>query len=89
MTQYFSFFVQFGVGVRCISVASVFCEVLRVMEMIRSAFGRRPWDGPRRCRVREVFEGARWAFGANCENEEEPSILISSSNAKILYELPF
>jgi hypothetical protein len=41
------------------------CEALRDMEMTRSAFGRRPCDGPPRCRDFEEFDGAREAFGAN------------------------
>jgi len=82
VTQYFSFLVQFGVGVRCcVSVVSVLCEALRVMEMILSAFGRRPCDGPRRCRVREALEGTRGAFCASRENEEEPSILSKAALA--------
>jgi hypothetical protein len=75
VTQYFSFFVQLGVaGPRTSTAASNLWDVLRDMEMTRSALGRRPCEGPRRCRDWEACDGAREACGPGCANGAELSI---------------
>jgi hypothetical protein len=42
VTQYFSFFVQFGVAAGGASTTSLLCDALRDMDMTRSALGRLP-----------------------------------------------
>jgi hypothetical protein len=75
VTQYFSFFVQLGVAVaRTSRAGSDLWDVLRDMEMTRSARGRRPCEGPRRCRDLEACDGARGACGPGCANGAELSI---------------
>ena len=77
MTQYFSFFVQFGVEGREVSlVVLLMWEAFRDMEITRSAFGLRPWEGPRLWpRGLLVFEGAREGFGASRLKEVDSSIM--------------